>query len=529
MNETSKTCRTDVIERFLEDDLTAEEQTRLERHLDQCDDCCEQLRQRTADAEQWSQVKQNLGDAFDSSPIGGPTEPLDIPLDFLAPTDDPHMLGRFAGYEIAGVIGMGGMGIVLKGFDRALNRYVAIKALLPRFASSAAARKRFAREGRAAAAVVHDNVIEIYGVSVGENQAGLPYLVMPYVRGESLQTRLDTCGALNTAETLRIAMQIAAGLAAAHEQGLVHRDIKPANILLAEEVERVKITDFGLARAADDASLTRTGIISGTPQYMSPEQADGGHVTQQSDLFSLGSVMYSMCTGRIPFRATTPLGVLRRIVDDDPRPIQQIVPDVPDWLCRIIAKLHAKDPGQRFPSAGEVARVLKQCLAHVQQPATVALPPEVDDAHQPRHVARQAQRYLLTTGGFIMISLLIVGAMSWGFWQASPMPTDMQVEGKAQPTVVQDHQPFRKRFTPAFANPSDIGTLNVDIKRGSITVVGHDQPHVLVDLTVPDYAPQSADSEGLRNCVPTTLILISRPTETTSRLTRIPNNTRRTS
>ncbi|MEM8680704.1 MAG: protein kinase, partial [Planctomycetota bacterium] len=219
MSEAPGTCRTEIIERFLDHQLTDEETNQLEQHLDHCDACCDQLRKRTADAEQWMQVEQHLSDAFDPEEMASPTEPLGIPLDFLAPTDDPHMLGRFAGYEIAGVIGMGGMGIVLKGFDRALNRYVAIKALLPQFASSAAARKRFAREGRAAAAVVHDNVIEIYGVSVGETQAALPYLVMPYVRGESLSKRLQTVGVMNVEEMLRVGIQLASGLAAAHAQG----------------------------------------------------------------------------------------------------------------------------------------------------------------------------------------------------------------------------------------------------------------------------------------------------------------------
>ena len=162
------------------------------------------------------------------------------------------MLGRLGPYEVVGVIGSGGMGVVLKAFDAALNRYVAIKVLAPHLGSSGAARKRFSREAQAAAAVVHDNVMEIYGVADLEE---LPYLVMPYVRGPSLQRRLDDDGPLALVEILRIGMQAASGLAAAHAQGLVHRDVKPANILLADGIERVKLTDFGLAlAAANDAS-----------------------------------------------------------------------------------------------------------------------------------------------------------------------------------------------------------------------------------------------------------------------------------
>ncbi|MFT4556407.1 MAG: serine/threonine protein kinase [Planctomycetaceae bacterium] len=154
------------------------------------------------------------------------------------------MLGRLDGYEISGVIGCGGMGAVLKGFDRPLSRVVAIKVMAPHLATSGAARKRFAREAQAAAAMTHENVIDIYGVAESN---GLPYLVMPYARGQSLQKRIDERGPLPVVEVLRISTQIAAGLAAAHQQGLVHRDIKPANILLSDGIERLVITDFGLA------------------------------------------------------------------------------------------------------------------------------------------------------------------------------------------------------------------------------------------------------------------------------------------
>ena len=289
----------------------------------------------------------------------------------MAPTDDDRMIGRLGVYEVQGVIGSGGMGVVLKALDPALNRYVAIKLLSPHLGNSGAARQRFSREAQAAAAVVHNNVVEIHGVA---DTQGLPYLVMPYVRGPSLQKRINDEGPLAVVEILRVGMQAAAGLSAAHAQGLVHRDVKPANILLADGIERVKLTDFGLARAADDASLTRTGIIAGTPQYMSPEQARGESVDQRSDLFSLGSVLYAMCTGHSPFRAETSYGVLRRIIDDAPKPIREINPDVPEWLCQIITKLLSKNSSDRYESAGEVAELLKACLAHLQQPTAVPLP-----------------------------------------------------------------------------------------------------------------------------------------------------------
>ena len=393
MKSNSTTCDPHRVELFLQQKLSDDEQTAFELHLDDCHDCRRRLETAAAADDAWSAVRDSLRDPpMLPSPSGRGGEGEDEPdddsaLDYvaneeassgpativklLAPTDDDRMIGRWGTYEVVGVVGTGGMGVVLKAFDAALNRYVAIKILAPHLGTSGAAIKRFAREAKAAAAVVHDNVIEIYGVS---EAAGLPYLVMPYVRGPSLQRRLNDEGPLAVVEILRVAMQAAAGLAAAHAQGLVHRDVKPANILLADGIERVKLTDFGLARAADDASLTKTGVIAGTPQYMSPEQARGEPVDPRSDLFSLGSVLYAMCTGRPPFRAETSYGVLRRITDEEPRPIREINPDIPDWLCGIVARLMAKRPDDRFQSAHEVAALLEQCLAHVQQPTVVPLP-----------------------------------------------------------------------------------------------------------------------------------------------------------
>src|SRR5262249_17948992 len=147
---------------------------------------------------------------------------------------------------------------------------------------------------------------------------------------------------------------------------LVHRDIKPSNILLENGIERVKITDFGLARAVDDASLTRSGYIAGTPAYMSPEQADGKRVDHRSDLFSFGSVLYTLCAGHAPFRGASSLAVLRRVCEETPRPLREINPDIPEWLQELIAKLQEKDPANRFASAAEVAQLLSRRLAQLQ-------------------------------------------------------------------------------------------------------------------------------------------------------------------
>jgi serine/threonine-protein kinase len=292
-----------------------------------------------------------------------------IALDFLEPSARPGSLGCLGPYHVSEVLGNGGFGIVLKAFDPALNRSVAIKVLAPQLAASAAARIRFAREAKAAAAVVHENVVAIHAV---DSWNGYPYLVMPCVAGRSLQERVDRDGPLAVKEVLRVGRQTALGLAAAHDQGLVHRDIKPSNILLENGVERVKLSDFGLARAVDDASQTQSGVIAGTPQYMSPEQARGESVDHRSDLFSLGGVMYFMCTGHPPFRADSTPAVLRRVCDDRQRPLREVNSEVPNWLADIVDQLLANKADVRFSSATEVADVLKHHLAELQRTGSSA-------------------------------------------------------------------------------------------------------------------------------------------------------------
>jgi serine/threonine-protein kinase len=191
---------------------------------------------------------------------------------------------------------------------------------------------------------------------------------MPYVACESLQARIDERGPLGLKDVLRIGMQAALGLAAAHAQGLVHRDVKPANILLEKGVERVLLTDFGLARAIDDASMTQSGVIAGTPQYMSPEQTKGEPIDHRADLFSLGSVLYAMCTGKPPFRAESTMGVLRRICDARPLPVHETNADIPAWLASVIDRLPAKNPNDRYQSAAELAELLERCPAHGSAP-----------------------------------------------------------------------------------------------------------------------------------------------------------------
>jgi hypothetical protein len=304
---------------------------------------------------------------------GSPSVTVDehgIPHGLLRPSDQPGVLGTIGPYQVRELIGRGGMGIVFRAFDAKLNRIVAVKALAPELAAQPTARRRFLREAQAAAAVAHPHVVTIHAVDEDE----WPHLVMECIDGCSLEDKIARTGTLKLAEVLRIGTQIAEGLAAAHKQGLIHRDVKPANILLENGVERVKITDFGLARAADDVTITRPGEISGTPQYMSPEQASGQRVDSRSDLFSLGCVLYAMCAGQPPFRADSMAAIVKKICDDVPQPLREIDQQIPEWLAAVIDRLLAKDPNQRIQTAGDVAQFLGDALARLQAGQAMPVP-----------------------------------------------------------------------------------------------------------------------------------------------------------
>lgn len=314
--------------------------------------------------------------------LGGPDH-VD-PLHFLTPSKRPGALGRIGDYDVLEVLGRGSFGVVFKALDEGLNRVVAIKVLAPQFAASASSRQRFLHEARYLAAVRHQNVIHVYAVE----EQSLPFLVMEFIPGETLQQRLDRVGKMGVNEVIAIGRQIADGLAAAHAIGLIHRDVKPANVFLEETIhgERggvsppgsartaedrqadaappawrscsVKLLDFGLARAVDDVSITQSGIILGTPLYMSPEQAQSQPVDQRADLFSLGSVLYALLAGDSPCRANGTLATLKRLSEESPRPVHEVNPATPRWLSDLIAKLLAKNPDDRIGSAREVSALL---------------------------------------------------------------------------------------------------------------------------------------------------------------------------
>jgi tRNA A-37 threonylcarbamoyl transferase component Bud32 len=302
--------------------------------------------------------------------LHAPVAPIDLAgdaglLELLEP-DSHGYLGRIGHYAVTDVVARGGMGVVLKALDERLNRVVCLKFLAPQIAASSSARQRFVREARAAAAVRSDHVVTLHAV---EEHRGLPYLVMDFVPGQTLQERLDREGPLPIDEVIRIGIEAASGLAAAHAQGLVHRDVKPANILWEQDSGRVRITDFGLARAVDDQSVTREDCIVGTPEYMSPEQARGEVVDHRSDLFSLGSVLYALCTGRPPFAAAGgALPTLLQVAKEQPLSVSELNREVSAGLAAVIDRLHAKDPADRLQSALDVVEALQSNDSRLVKP-----------------------------------------------------------------------------------------------------------------------------------------------------------------
>jgi uncharacterized protein (TIGR03067 family) len=414
------------LQQLLDGTLSQTQQAELTQHLESCAACRTTLDKLATEGRSFAALARDLGheaaapepglqrvlrDAASASSDETQADTRatqDEDLPFLAPSSQKDHLGRLGHYEIQELIGKGGFGIVLKAFDEKLHRVVAIKVLAPQVASSGTARKRFTREAQAAAAVAHEHVVTIHAVEDDHNP---PYLVMQYIDGMSLQEKLDRQGPLGLREILRIGLQAAEGLAAAHKQGLVHRDIKPANILLENGIERVKITDFGLARAVDDASLTQSGVVAGTPLYMSPEQAEGRAIDHHSDLFSLGTVLYLLCTGRPPFRATGTMAVLKRVIEDTPRPIREINPEIPDWLADIITRLHAKKPADRYPSARAVADVLGQRLAELQAHGRVLPAP----AEPPKPAPRRRSRKVAVLVGLLLLGAIGAALLVWNY------------------------------------------------------------------------------------------------------------------
>jgi serine/threonine protein kinase len=300
----------------------------------------------------------------------------------LPPKHDDE-IGRFANYRILRVLGEGGMGIVFLAEDVLLQRPVALKVMQPELVKDDKAVRRFVREARHTAALHHDHVVPIHQIAQFN---GLPFLTMPYLEGSTLDDWLKQGVAPTVPQLLRVGRQVASGLAAAHEKGLVHRDVKPANIWLEAPKGRVKLLDFGLSRPIDSvASHSDLNSILGTPAYMALEVARGEPADERSDVYSLGCVMYRLATGRLPFVGNNPIEVLTSMAIDHPVDPCELRPDLPRAAGELILSMLSKDPAGRPATArevkGRIARIERDVVgAAASTPETV---PVVDEADQP--------------------------------------------------------------------------------------------------------------------------------------------------
>ncbi|MBX9627030.1 MAG: serine/threonine protein kinase [Gemmataceae bacterium] len=315
--------------------------------------------------------------ASSARPLPGPDRPPPAGGDTLAlPAGNPlpPAVGK---YRVLGRVGSGAFGAVYRCQDPELDRAVAVKVLLDSAHASAEAADRFRREARAAARLSHPHIVPVFDSG---HHDGKPYLVMEYVEGQPLD-RLVGSPRMTVETVLRVVFHLAQALQAAHDQGVVHRDVKPANVLV-DTAGRPKLTDFGLARVADGGALSRTGDLLGTPRYMSPEQAllPAGEVDHRTDIYSLGAVMYELLTGVPPADGPTALAVLRKVTDEEPVPLRDRNPAVPEEVAAICGRMMAKDREARYPTAGAVAdavqaHVMRQMFGNPEVELLAGLPP----------------------------------------------------------------------------------------------------------------------------------------------------------
>ena len=464
MPPTSTCPEVAAYEQAVRGQLAADVRQRLADHLGACVDCARtvsRLLHGTDDTDAARLAQEILHPGEMATLPALPPEGLEASTpagelaaeacDFLEPPAGPGELGRLGVYRVLRVLGAGGMGIVFAAEDTRLRRLVALKTLRPTLARSAAARERFLREARSAARVEHDHVIVVH--DVGE-AAGVPFLAMPLLQGETLEARLAREPRLPVIEAVRIAREAAEGLAAAHERGVIHRDVKPSNLWVEApphpqplspegrgepssplsprgrgassrpplsprgrgvggEGGRVKILDFGLARSPESDGPSAPGVSLGTPAYLPPELSHGGPSDARGDLFSLGCVLYRMLTGELPFRGPDRLALLLDIDERTPTSPRRLNRKVPRALASLTLRLLARDPAARPASAAAVAAE----LAAIER--KLATPP-------------RRPRWQLVLGGGLLLAILIVG---YRLTQRQPADTSPPPPAKPVPPV----------------------------------------------------------------------------------------------
>ena len=373
--------------------------------------------------------------------------------------DDPKSsgavhLGRLIDgrYRVESIIGRGGMGVVYRARHEALDKFAAVKILLP--TEDPAVVERFRAEARAATAIGNDHIVDT--VDFGQLEDGSTYFVMEFLEGRTLSKLIKAEGHIPLDRTLRIAKQIAEGMGAAHDASIVHRDVKPENIFITRQNKQddfVKLLDFGIAKVANAQNkLTRAGTIFGTPHYMSPEQAAGTEVDHRTDIYSLGVILYEMVSGRVPFEAENPMGLLTQHMYKQPTPLTELesTPQViPIGMDAIVLKCMAKKPEDRYPTMGEVARDLER-LEQGGAPAAIAelLRRTTADSHpelfraakaEAKRAPRPRARWPIAIGALAVLAggayaalHFVPGLERLRFWEGAPLPSALP-ESEAVP------------------------------------------------------------------------------------------------
>lgn len=385
--------------------------------------------------------------------------------------------GRLGKYEIRSMIGRGGMGTVYLGYDPLLDRQVAIKVLAPHLVWEEGFVERFLREARAAARLKHPNIVTIHDVG---QQGDSFYFVMEYLEGQPLSELIRQQGPFRAEGALSLLRPLAQALDYAHERGLVHRDIKPGNVIVGPR-GGVTLTDFGIAKAAQETALTTTGAIVGTPEYMSPEQARGEAVDARTDIYSLGIVAYEMLSGRTPFGGTTPHAVLHQQIYEPPPPIRRVRSDLPAGVDAVLERALTKEPNQRYATVslfvealaaalgGEVtampvteAPTLKAATAAKRRPSPRARPagsaqpgvpvtPKPVRTAKPTAAGRRLPGWIWALGALVAL-LLIAGMVTillWGGGKGSAPTPSPQLAMQPTATLVQTPEPAQVEPPPA--------------------------------------------------------------------------------
>jgi serine/threonine-protein kinase len=309
-------------------------------------------------------------------------------------------------YELEQKVGSGGMSKVYRAHDRLLERTVALKILHEHYSKDDEYIERFRREARAVAQLTHPNVVTV--IDRGEHE-GRQFIVFEYIDGENLKQLVEREGPLPPRQVIELGLQIASALASAHARGVVHRDVKPQNVILTDE-GRPKVTDFGIARSSDVESVTLTGTVMGTSEYIAPEQARGELVDFRSDVYSLGAILYELCAGEVPYPGENPVSVAMRHLHEPVPSARARRRDIPSRLDAAIRRAMAKDPAERFGSMDELIAELEACRRGLGDGEETIVLPAPARPRRPRRGARRFVRALV----FSLIALVLVGAAAVG-------------------------------------------------------------------------------------------------------------------